>query len=60
MQNINTESIFPITTLIPFAVYSVCPMTKEENDMGIVLGGIGILTILVLIYLSWVLLKGDD
>lgn len=27
--------------------------------MGIVLGCTGILTMLVLIYLSWVLLKGD-
>lgn len=37
-------------------------MSTDEGGiiMGIVLGGVGVLTVLVLVYLSWVLLKGDE
>lgn len=59
LQNLNGGAVFSNGALIFFALYSGCQQSKGGIIMGYVLGGIGILTVLVLAYLSWVLLKGD-
>lgn len=59
LQNLNEGAIFSNGTLIFFTLYSGCQQRKGGIIMGFVLGGIGMFTVLVLVYLSWVLLKGD-
>lgn len=60
MQKLNRMPASSNAALIFFVLYSVHPRVRRKRVMQYVVAAIGVVTLAVLVYLGWVLLKGDE